>query len=361
MNPSHQQFTSQVATNSERAVYVCVKKIRCIRRFTSVVMPVYSKPSPQRTMQTNQGHSGGLAFGPRSCVGIQIEYRVPALQAALRKNEDRSDRVMMTENQPTPMPGESLQAEKMPGHWLLARLGKRVLRPGGRELTCRMIEALNIGASDEVIEFAPGLGETAQLTLNKKPASYSAVERDKDAAALVQKFLQGPKQRCVVGLAEDTGLPDASATVVYGEAMLSMQTPQQKSRIVGEAYRLLKPSGRYGIHELCLIPDDLAESTKREIQNDLSTVIHHGTRPLTTAEWQGLLEAEGFLVQTRAQAPMHLLEPWRIVQDEGILGALRFACNLLCNREARRRVLGMRRVFRRNRDNLAAVVFVAQK
>src|SRR5450631_1973250 len=113
----------------------------------------------------------------------------------------------MTVLETTQMPGEELKAEKMPGHWLLARLGKRVLRPGGRQLTCRMIEALNIGPADAVIEFAPGLGETARLALSKKPASYTAVERDKDAATLVQKFLQGPEQRCVVGLAEETGLP----------------------------------------------------------------------------------------------------------------------------------------------------------
>ena len=33
----------------------------------------------------------------------------------------------------------------------------------------------------------------------------------------------------------------------------------------------------------------------------------------------------------------------------------------LIHGEDRHRVLGMRRVFRRNRDNLAAVMFVAQK
>jgi hypothetical protein len=143
--------------------------------------------------------------------------------------------------------------------------------------------------------------------------------------------------------------------------MLSMQTPEQKSRIVREAHRLLKPGGRYGIHELCLIPDELGESTKQEIQSELASVIHHGTRPLTIAEWQGLLEAEGFSVQIQAQAPMHLLEPWRIIQDEGMFGALRFAFNLLFNRDARRRVLAMRRVFAKHRDNLAAVVFVGQK
>ena len=46
----------------------------------------------------------------------------------------------------------------MPGHWLLAKLGKRVLRPGGLALTRAMLDRLNIQTQDSVIEFAPGLG-----------------------------------------------------------------------------------------------------------------------------------------------------------------------------------------------------------
>ena len=260
-----------------------------------------------------------------------------------------------------PLPGEQLKAEKMPGHWLLARLGKRVLRPGGRQLTRRMIEALNIQPNDAVIEFAPGLGETARLALQRNPASYTAVERDKDAAALVAKFLQGPEQRCVVGFAENTGLPDAAATVVYGEAMLSMQPPQHKAQIVREASRLLKPGGRYGIHELCLTPDDLDDNSKRAIEHDLASVIHHGTRPLTSAEWRGLLESEGFVVEAQLHAPMSLLEPWRVIRDEGVFGALRFAFNLLRHRTARQRVLAMRRVFATHRNCLAAIMLIGRK
>jgi hypothetical protein len=37
-----------------------------------------------------------------------------------------------------PRPGEELKTEKMPGHWVLARLGKRVLHPGVMELTRRI-------------------------------------------------------------------------------------------------------------------------------------------------------------------------------------------------------------------------------
>ena len=49
------------------------------------------------------------------------------------------------------------------GHWLLARMGKRVLRPGGKELTIKLIRSLNITTEDSVVEFAPGLGVTASI------------------------------------------------------------------------------------------------------------------------------------------------------------------------------------------------------
>ena len=257
--------------------------------------------------------------------------------------------------------GEELDTTKMPGHWLLARLGKRVLRPGGRELTQQMLNGLCIKSSDDVVEFAPGLGFTAQLTLNQKPASYMAVERDEAAASLVRRYLTGSNQTCLIGRAEKTGLSDATATVVYGEAMLTMQTPGKKKQIVQEAFRLMKPTGRYGIHELCLVPDDLNENTKQEIQKALTDAIHVGARPLTVTEWRTLLESEGFIVHTEAIAPMHLLEPKRLIQDEGFWGALRFVRNVLRDSEARHRVKTMRQVFQTYKENLAAIMLVGIK
>jgi hypothetical protein len=52
-------------------------------------------------------------------------------------------------------PGEGLKPQKMPGHWVLARLGKRVLRPGGLQLTRKMLKALRIRRADDVVEFDP--------------------------------------------------------------------------------------------------------------------------------------------------------------------------------------------------------------
>jgi len=84
----------------------------------------------------------------------------------------------------TCLPGDHLDAAKIPGHWLLLRLGKRVLRPGGLELTRRMLDGLNIQPDDDVVEFGPGLGVTARLTLARKPHSYVGIERDESAARM---------------------------------------------------------------------------------------------------------------------------------------------------------------------------------
>lgn len=259
------------------------------------------------------------------------------------------------------MPGANLDMAKMPGHWLLARMGKRVLRPGGLELTRRMLDGLAIGADDAVVEFAPGLGATTRLALERAPAAYTGIERDEAAAAHVQRMLANPAYHCRIGTAEQTGLANASASIVYGEAMLTMHTPGQKARIVREAYRILKPGGRYGIHELSLMPNDLSEAVKATVMRDLSAAIRVGARPLTASEWRMILEAEGFQVQAEFAAPMHLLEPQRMVQDEGLLRALHILFNILRTPAARRRILAMRKVFRSHAANLAAVAVVAVK
>lgn len=257
--------------------------------------------------------------------------------------------------------GAGLNTNRMPGHWVLARLGKRVLRPGGMELTRRMLKALQISAKDEVVEFAPGMGITAQLTLRASPAKYTAVERDEAAAKIVRGYLTGNSQECIVGSATDTTLPSESATVVYGEAMLTMQPAETKRQIIHEAYRLLKKNGRYGIHEMSLLAEDMSDETRKKTERDLTGVVHHGVRPLTISEWRSLLESAGFTIRSVDRAAMSLLEPGRLIRDEGVFGAVRFLSNLLRDPEARKRVAEMRTAFRRNRGHLGAVAITATK
>ncbi|RMB81847.1 class I SAM-dependent methyltransferase [Streptomyces shenzhenensis] len=260
------------------------------------------------------------------------------------------------------LPGDGLDAARMPGHWLLARLGMRVLRPGGVKLTRWMLDNLALGPDDRVVELAAGLGATARLTLARHPGSYTAVDRDPTAVARLGA-LTAPGATEVAAVradAADTGLPTGSATAVYGEAMLTMQPDPAKRRIVREARRLLAGTGgRYAIHELCLLPDELDREHAEAITKDLGEAIHVGARPLTPHGWVALLAAEDFTVTTRRRTPMALLEPRRLIADEGFGQAMRIAGRALRDPVARHRVLEMRRVFRRHRAHLGAISLIA--
>jgi hypothetical protein len=101
----------------------------------------------------------------------------------------------------------------MPAHWMLGRLGKRVMRPGGFGPSQRMIAELRIGSSDDVVEMWPRLGRTAALALAGGPASYAGIERGEAEEARARQVRSGVD-------------------------------------IVGEPARLLRPGGRYGVHDL---------------------------------------------------------------------------------------------------------------
>lgn len=218
---------------------------------------------------------------------------------------------------------EAIDFDRVPAFVMLFHLGKKTMRPGGMELTHQMLDRLGIGHDDKVIELAPGPGATTRLVLKHSPESYIAVERDETSKQKVEKVLENyGSGQCIVGTAQETGLEEGCASVVFGEAMLTMQTVAAKQQIVKEAYRLLGPGGRYSVHETCLIPEDLPEKLKKEIELALTKALRVGARPLTIPEWRELLEESGFSVRHTIEAPMLLLNPLRIIQDDGLLGTM---------------------------------------
>ncbi|KGT10289.1 class I SAM-dependent methyltransferase [Elizabethkingia anophelis] len=251
--------------------------------------------------------------------------------------------------------------EKMSGHWLLAKIGKKVLRPGGKDLTLKMLKLLAINKNDLVTEFAPGLGFTAGKIIEYQPEAYTGIDADEEAVELLKRKFSETKAVFQNDHAAQTRLNDNSQTKVLGEAMLTMQADHRKSEIVKEAYRILKPGGLYALHELALMPEALDESVKAHIQRELAEVIKVNTRPLTLGEWKKVLEKEGFSILNIETAPMHLLEPKRIISDEGFLGFLNIAKNMVLHPGIRERVLRMKNIFTKYNKNLCAVIIIARK
>jgi methyltransferase type 11 len=247
------------------------------------------------------------------------------------------------------------------GHWMLAKLGKRVLRPGGRELTEKLIAGLQITPEDDIVEFAPGLGFTANIACGYRPKSYTGVDLNEEAATIARKRIKYDKAKIINANAAQSTLPNAYANKVYGEAMLTMQPLEQKKAIIAEAFRILKSGGYYGIHELGIAPDSVSEEIKEDIYRELSETIRVHARPMTAMEWTTLLEEQGFKIIKVAHNPMLLLERSRMIQDEGWLRVLLITFNLLRFPEIRKRVKKMKECFRKHQDNLDAVAIIAQK
>lgn len=250
--------------------------------------------------------------------------------------------------------------EKLPGHWLLSAMGKKVLRPGGKELTTSLIDAMNIGGEDDIVEFAPGLGFTASLALKQNPRSYTAIELDKDAAEDLSHIISGDHCRIIQADASQTPLEPNAFNKVYGEAMLTMQADHRKGEIIGEAHRILKPGGLYGIHELGLV-NIRSDDHKAAIQKELAKTIRVNARPLSRDEWITLIEQQGFEVIDIKTNAMKLLEFSRMVDDEGFLRTLKICFNITVRPKVRRRILAMRGVFKKYQEHMNAIAVVARK
>lgn len=251
--------------------------------------------------------------------------------------------------------------DKLPGYQLFASIGKKVLRPGGVELTRRLICGLNINNSDAVVEFAPGMGKTAKLALKRVPASYIGVELDEQSAVLLRKKLPGKNTKIITGNSANTGLGSNSVSKAYGEAMLTMQADHRKAEIIQEANRILKTGGLYGLHELTLSPVTLSDELKAEIQLELAKVMNVNARPLTIVEWNTLLQTNRFKVTKTEAYPMKLLNLSRIVADEGLFRALGIGFQILVSPKKRKRIVAIKKVFWKYRENLIAVAIIAEK
>lgn len=253
------------------------------------------------------------------------------------------------------------EAARLQGHWLLAKLGKRVLRPGGIELTRQLLGATDLRPGRRIVELGPGVGRTAEILLDSIPASYRGVDPNPEGREQVAAVLEGhPQAEYVVADAASTGLPTGQTDLVVGEAMLTMQSEDAKRAIANEAARLLAPGGQYAIHELAL-RSDRDEAELEAARKHLSRIIKVGARPLTQEAWCALLEDAGLEIVWTGTAPMRLLEPRRLIADEGLLGAFRFWRAVRRTPGARDRIRAMRQAFRAQGELLTAVAIVARK
>ena len=124
-----------------------------------------------------------------------------------------------------------------------------------------------------------------------------------------------------------------------------------------EAITTNSPESEIIITETRCPVDAVVES----VEHDLAQAIRAGVRPLRQSEWKEVVESAGFALEAEFTNDFQLLEPKRLIQDEGLRGAMRIAWNVLRNSAARKRVLGMRHAIRKHANHMQAIVLYAVK
>ncbi|MDZ8052754.1 MAG: SAM-dependent methyltransferase [Aulosira sp. ZfuVER01] len=243
------------------------------------------------------------------------------------------------------------------GHQVLAAAGKKYLRPGGRIATEQLFQWANFNPGETVLELASSFGYSAIALAQRYHVKVLGIEKDSQSVAYARANIRAAGLENQVEIIEGDifhldkipGLFD----YVLAEAILTMQSPQGKAKVLQEIHNRLKPGGKFLSHEL------LARGKEEQIHADLAKIIRVNSTPLSEANWIDALATAGLQVQQHCTGSMNLLNLRRILQDEGILNTMRILWNILTQQSIRKRVLEMRQVFHQYRHELGYIIMCA--
>jgi SAM-dependent methyltransferase len=252
-----------------------------------------------------------------------------------------------------------LNVQTATGHQVLAAAGKKILRPGGKIATEQLFQWADFKPGDTVLKLASSFGESAIALAQRFGVKVVGVEKNPDSVQRARAQVEAAGLTGQITLIEgdifhlDT-IP-YTFDYVLAEAILSMQSPAGKTKILSGVRDRLKPGGKFLSHEL------LAQAHEEEIHQLLAQTIRANSTPLSEANWISALTTAGLDVQQHQTGPLGLLNVGRMIQDEGLFSTLRILGKILTQPDLRKRILGMRRAFRQYRQDLGYIVLCATR
>ena len=250
-----------------------------------------------------------------------------------------------------------LNFETAPGHQLLAGAGKKTLRPGGRVATEQLFQWADFQPGETVLELACSFGDNAIALAQRYDLRVVGIENNPDSIARARANV------AAAGLSDRVEIIEGDIfhldrlndqfDYVLAEAILTMQSPSGKAKILASVRDRLKPGGKFLSHELA------AHDREAEIHRALAEAIRVNATPLSEANWIAACETAGLTVQEHQMGAMNLLNPRQMLQDEGAIGTARILWNVLTQPPLRKRVLAMRHVFQQYQQDLGYIVLCA--
>jgi len=206
------------------------------------------------------------------------------------------------------------------------------LHPGGLETTRELVRACGIERGACVLDVASGTGETACLVADELGARVTGVDYSEEMVrrARAKADERGLDVRFERADAASLPIEDATFDAVICECTLCLL---DKSRVLAEMARVVRPGGVVGMHDLCW-----KEGAPERLKRSLAEI--ESERPETLAGWRRLFEAAGledvrtvdksdakarWMRDSRHQIGIvgQVRLTWRILRRWGLRGALR--------------------------------------
>ncbi|MBE8965282.1 methyltransferase domain-containing protein [Nostocales cyanobacterium LEGE 12452] len=243
------------------------------------------------------------------------------------------------------------------GHEVLAAAGKKYLRPGGRIATDKLFQWANFQPGETVLELGSSFGYSAIALAKSYHVKVVGIEKNPESVASARANI------CAAGLENKVEIIEGNIfnleaisgkfDYVLAEAILTMQSPSGKAKILAEIHNRLKPGGKFLSHEL------LASDKEEQIHADLARVVRVNSTPLSESNWITAFATAGLQVQKCQTDSMDLLNLGRIFQDEGFFNATRILWNILTQKDIRNRVLEIHQVFHKYQHELGYIILCA--
>lgn len=252
------------------------------------------------------------------------------------------------------MTNATLNFQTISGHQVLAAAGKKYLRPGGRLATEQLFQWANFQPGETVLELASSFGYSAIALAKRYGVKVVGVEKNPDSVAGARTNIHAAGLENQIEIIEGDVLHleaiPGKFDYVLAEAILTMQSPAGKAKILAGIHNKLKLGGKFLCHEL------LARDKEEQIRSELAQVIRVNSTPLSEANWILACETAGLQVRKHQTGSMALLNLGRMFQDEGIVNTVRILGNILTHQPIRKRLLEMRSVFQKYRNELGYII-----
>ncbi len=255
------------------------------------------------------------------------------------------------------MTNTTLNFQTASGHQVLAAAGKKYLRPGGRIATEKLCQWANFQPGETVLELASSFGYSAISLAQRYHLKVVGIEKNPESVVRARENVHAAGLENQIEIIEGDifhldVIPE-KFDYVLAEAILTMQSPAGKAKLLTGIHNRLKPGGKFLSHEL------LADDKEEQIRTDLAKVIRVNATPLSADNWIEACVTAGLQVQKHQTGKMSLLDLRKIFQDEGIVNTIRILWNIMTQKTIRQRVLEMRHVFQKYHQELGYIILCA--